>query len=232
MRKLTSSQEVTSLLDKDLKDFKQKINSVGKLKGPEKASLLNKIDRKNINSINNLLISLETIILTKEDENDSQGLQELKMQYANYEAKFETLKKELEFVRHENRLEEEIYKFRHEGTLDSKQQYAKEIESAQKQSEDRVKNMLRMLHETKEIGNTVNAELERQLEQLDSINDHLQATESTMNRALRHINYFARTVYTDKLLIVLIVLIVLAVVGIIILSAMGKVGNTGSDTIV
>ena len=39
-----------------------------------------------------------------------------------------------------------------------------------------------------------------------------------MNRSLRHINYFARSVYTDKLLIVLIILIVLAIVAIIVIS--------------
>lgn len=45
-----------------------------------------------------------------------------------------------------------------------------------------VKNMLRMLQETKEIGNTVNLELERQLEALDSVNENLMETESTMKR--------------------------------------------------
>ena len=52
----------------------------------------------------------------------------------------------------------------------SKEQYAQGIEKAQQESEQAVKNMLRMLHETKDIGATVNAELERQLDALDSIN--------------------------------------------------------------
>ena len=47
-----------------------------------------------------------------------------------------------------------------------------------------------------------------------------------MNRALRHINYFARSLYTDKLIMVLIVLIVMAIIAIVVLSAMGKVGGT------
>ena len=47
--------------------------------------------------------------------------------------------------------------------------------------------------------------------------------ESNLNRAMRHINYFARSVYTDKLLILLIILCVGAVIAIIVLSAMGKV---------
>jgi t-SNARE complex subunit (syntaxin) len=48
---------------------------------------------------------------------------------------------------------------------------------------------------------------------------------------MRHIQYFARSVYTDKLLIFLVVLVVIAVVAIIILSAMGKVAGPTTDTL-
>ena len=40
--------------------------------------------------------------------------------------------------------------------LKTKEQYAEKIESAQKDSEEAVKRILKMLHETKEIGNSVN----------------------------------------------------------------------------
>lgn len=48
-------------------------------------------------------------------------------------------------------------------------------------------------------------------------------------RATRLIAYFARAVYTDKLLLVLIVLIVIAIVVIVILSAMGKIPGGKTD---
>ena len=48
---------------------------------------------------------------------------------------------------------------------------------------------------------------------------------------MRHINYFARSVYTDKLLMVLMVLVVLAVIAIIVLSAMGKVASPAVDVL-
>lgn len=48
---------------------------------------------------------------------------------------------------------------------------------------------------------------------------------------MRHINYFARSVYTDKLLMVLMVLVVLAVIAIIVLSAMGKVASPPVDVL-
>jgi len=46
---------------------------------------------------------------------------------------------------------------------------------------------------------------------------------------MKHINYFARSVYTDKLLLALIILIVVAIVAIIILSAMGKIPSGNTD---
>ena len=50
-----------------------------------------------------------------------------------------------------------------------------------------------------------------------------------MNRAMRQINYFARSVYTDKLLMALMILILLAVVAIVILNIMGKVSTSNKD---
>jgi hypothetical protein len=40
---------------------------------------------------------------------------------------------------------------------------------------------------------------------------------------MEHISYFARSVYTDKLLMSLLVLIVIAVITIIVLSAIGQI---------
>ena len=48
-------------------------------------------------------------------------------------------------------------------------------------------------------------------------------------RAARHISYFARAVYTDKLLMALMVLIILAVIAVIILSAIGKIPKPTTD---
>lgn len=88
----------------------------------------------------------------------------------------------MEFIRNEGRSEREIFKNRNNNELNTKEEYAERIDKAQQESEMAVKNMLRMLQETKEIGNTVNLELERQLEALDSVNENLMETESTMKR--------------------------------------------------
>ena len=48
---------------------------------------------------------------------------------------------------------------------------------------------------------------------------------------MKHISYFARSVYTDKLLMGLLVLIVLAVIAIIVLSSIGQIPTASEDTI-
>lgn len=88
----------------------------------------------------------------------------------------------MEFIRNEGRSEREIFKNRNNNELNTKEECAERIDKAQQESEMAVKNMLRMLQETKEIGNTINLELERQLEALDSVNENLMETESTMKR--------------------------------------------------
>ena len=99
IRKITSTQEVILLLEKDLQDLKATIKVTSRLKGSEKATALARIDRRTINNIDNLLMSLETSILTEEEDHDYHTIQELKQEYQHFEATFDQLKKELEFTR-------------------------------------------------------------------------------------------------------------------------------------
>lgn len=50
----------------------------------------------------------------------------------------------------------------------------------------------------------------------------IQDTITTLARSKKHIKYFARQLYTDKLIMCLIVLIFLVILALIILKAMGK----------
>lgn len=72
-----------------------------------------------------------------------------------------------------------------------------------------------------EIGQNVQIELNKQIEQLDRIYDTVKDTETTMKRAQKYVRYFARQVYTDRCLMAMIILVILAIVVIIILSAVG-----------
>lgn len=50
-------------------------------------------------------------------------------------------------------------------------------------------------------------------------------------RAENHLKYFARQIYTDRLMICLIVVIVLAIIAIIILKALGKDADVEIDNL-
>jgi len=59
-----------------------------------------------------------------------------------------------------------------------------EGDRAGKQSEDNMKNILRVQYEMKELNEGVSGELERQIQALDSVYETLQDAESNMNRYL------------------------------------------------
>ncbi len=75
----------------------------------------------------------------------------------------------------------------------------------------------------KVTADNINVELDRQINQLDKIYGDMKDTDTTLKRAEKHLKYFARQVYTDKLLICLIIFIIIAIIVIIILNIVGKV---------
>lgn len=77
-----------------------------------------------------------------------------------------------------------------------------------------------------ELADQINLELDRQIEQLDRMYNTVKDTQSILKRTQHLIRYFARQIYTDKLLMCLICLIFIAIVVIIILSATGN--NNGN----
>lgn len=86
-----------------------------------------------------------------------------------------------------------------------------------------MKNIVKDVEGMKNTADNINIELDRQINQLDKIYDDMKDTETTLKRAEKHLKYFARQVYTDKLLICLIIFIVIAIIVIIILNIVGKV---------
>lgn len=82
-------------------------------------------------------------------------------------------------------------------------------------------NIDRDIGEMEHIASNVNVELERQLEALDRIYNTVNDTDSALNRAKEHIKYFARQIYTDKIMMCLIVLIIIAIIVTVIMSIVG-----------
>ena len=71
------------------------------------------------------------------------------------------------------------------------------------------------------LADEINLELDKQIEQLDRMEQTVKDTQSVLKRANQLIRYFFRQVYTDKIIMGLICCIVLAIVVIVIVSAMG-----------
>jgi novel plant SNARE len=63
--------------------------------------------------------------------------------------------------------------------------------------------------------------LDAQIEQLARMENTVKDTRSVLNRSQKYLRYFARQIYTDKLLMTLICLIAVVVVTIIICSVAG-----------
>lgn len=71
------------------------------------------------------------------------------------------------------------------------------------------------------LADEINLELDKQIEQLDRMENTGKEIQSVMKRANVLIRYFARQIYTDKIIMALICCIILAIVIIVIISAMG-----------
>ena len=82
-----------------------------------------------------------------------------------------------------------------------------------------------------EQGALVLSELDRQINKMDEIYQKMNDTESTLERAEKHLKYFAKQVYTDRILICLLIVIGLAILVIIILAIAGKTPNQQNGTV-
>lgn len=88
---------------------------------------------------------------------------------------------------------------------------------------------LAKVHATIEIADEITLELHRQLEQLDSTTKMVKDTQSDIKKANEYIRYFAKELYTDKLIMCLIILCMLAVIAIIVLKITGVTGGSTSE---
>jgi len=97
-------------------------------------------------------------------------------------------------------------------------QLGKNVQEAGLQS---LENTLIKVAQGNALADEILVNLDIQIQQLDRMENTVKDTRSILNRSQKYIRYFARQIYTDKLLMTLICLIVLVVVAIIIASACG-----------
>lgn len=82
-------------------------------------------------------------------------------------------------------------------------------------------NIIGVVEQGNKLADEINLELDKQIEQLDRMENTGKEIQSVVKRANVLIRYFARQIYTDKIIMGLICCIILAIVIIVIVSAMG-----------
>ena len=104
-------------------------------------------------------------------------------------------------------------------------------DQVQKESEEALVRIQRKVNHMDEQGVLVLGELDRQINKMDEIYEKMNDTESTLERAEKHLKYFAKQVYTDRILICLLIVIGLAILVIIILAIAGKTPKQQNGTV-
>ena len=73
-------------------------------------------------------------------------------------------------------------------------------------------NIIGVVEQGNRLADDINLELDKQIEQLDRMEQTVKDTQSILKRANKMIRYFARQIYTDKIIMGLICCIVLAII--------------------
>jgi hypothetical protein len=100
------------------------------------------------------------------------------------------------------------------ASADGMMQYGLNVQQASMES---LKNSIRTINETKEIGININAQLDANTHQIETMHDNLTSIDTTLARSTKVIKRMARKMATDKVIWVFTFLIIAAVVAIIVL---------------
>lgn len=84
LRKRQSAEETILIIERDLKNCKDKIKQAGKRKGEERRELVNKIEKGELRNLYNLIMDFENNILAKQDENEYANYQDLNVKLDDY----------------------------------------------------------------------------------------------------------------------------------------------------
>ena len=96
---------------------------------------------------------------------------------------------------------------------------------------DALQRMLANIHSADQKADDINLNIHMQTEKMGQIQEKTRDIQSELKRAGKFLKYFAKSVYTDKLLMCLTMLCIIAVIIIIIIKFAKKGGNKATDII-
>ncbi|CAK76948.1 unnamed protein product (macronuclear) [Paramecium tetraurelia] len=140
--------------------------------------------------------------------------------------RFLQLQSELKFKKNEAQKYDNLFKGRSnqqpQGLEDMNSQQVIEMgDQLQKDASIIVDRTIGIVQQGNDLAEKIIMDIDQQIAQLDSMYDKVKDTQSVLKRSAEKIKYFAKQVYTDKLLMCLIGLIFIAIIVLIVLSALG-----------
>ena len=87
---------------------------------------------------------------------------------------------------------------------------------------DALRNIMQNVHSANEKADHINIKLAEQGETITRATEKAQDVQSQVKRAQAYLRYFARTIYTDKILMCMIFLCIVAIIVIIIMKIVKK----------
>lgn len=85
----------------------------------------------------------------------------------------------------------------------------------QEKSMDSLQNTLNMVNSANATADEINLELDKQIKQITHITEEVKETQVIIKRANEYLKYFARQLYTDKIIMCMIFLVLIAILVII-----------------
>lgn len=96
------------------------------------------------------------------------------------------------------------------------------IENTQAKTLESLANTEKTLDETEQVGNEAATTLQRQTDQIKSVNENLDQLEGQVSRAKKELNAFVRRMMTDKIILCMGFLLIVGIVAIVVLKLRGS----------
>ncbi len=215
---MTEVDEYDSQINNELDKYEREIKALSKKDYSQKQAAISRCDKIKKN-INTLIESYELEINQLEkakQQNYKEPLRQISKRYTDLSYEFEANKST-------NAAQNNLFSDRTQMNPNqmSSGQMIELGHNTQAKGLDALQNTLDKVNQGNLLADEIILNLDNQIQQLDNMEKTVKDTRSILNRSQKYIRYFARQVYTDKLLMTLICLIVLVVVAIIVASAAG-----------
>ena len=215
---MTEVDEYDSQINSELDKYEREIKSLAKKDYSQKQAAISRIDKvkKTINTlIESYELEINQLDKTKQ-QNYKEPLRQINKRYGDLNTEFELNKSN-------NAAQNQLFSDRSQINPNqmSSGQMIELGHATQQKGLEALENTYGKVLAGNALADEIIVNLDHQIQQLDNMENTVKDTRTILNRSQKYIRYFARQIYTDKLLMTLICLIVLVVVAIIIASACG-----------